>query len=118
MACRPSVEPEVDAALAGNIHLLPIELLAQTNFDIVAAVDLAREGSTHVQEDVVGVRLAGKLNLSTVGPTNAQLVRNDIDNAEQALMFEQLMGAMADHDLREAAAEEEVKPIPRLRRRR
>ena len=54
----------------------------------------------------MGVRLAGKLNLSTVGPTNAQLVRNEIDNAEQALMFEQMARAMADPDLREAAAEE------------
>jgi hypothetical protein len=85
------------------------------------AVDLLEQevaaGNVSVARDIL--RSAGKLNLSTVGPTSAQLVRNEIDDAEQALMFEQLMRAMADHDLRKAAAEEaeEDEPSPRLRKR-
>ena len=73
-------------------------------------------GNVSVARDIL--RSAGKLNLSTVGPTSAQLVRNEIDNAEQALMFEQLVRAMADHDLRaEEADEEEPNPRPRRKKR-
>jgi hypothetical protein len=61
-------------------------------------------GNVSVARDIP--RSAGTLNRSPVPPTSAQLVRNDIDNAEQALMFEQLARAMSDHDLRNAAAEE------------
>jgi hypothetical protein len=57
-----------------------------------------------------------KPNLSTVGPTSAQLVRNEFDDAEQALMFTQLMRAMAEDDLREQAAEIPA-PKPRSRKR-
>jgi hypothetical protein len=81
------------------------------------AIDLLEQevanGNVGVARDIL--RSAGKLNLSTVGPTSAQLVLNEIDNAEQALMFEQLMRAMADHDLRKAAAEEDDESIPKPR---
>jgi len=79
------------------------------------AIDLLEtelaNGNVSVARDVL--RSAPKLNLNKVGPTSAQLVRNEIDDAEQALVMDQLMRAMADHDLRTSVTEGESKPTPR-----
>jgi hypothetical protein len=45
-------------------------------------------GNVSVARDIL--RSAGKLELNKVGPTDPQLVRNEIDDADQALMFSQL----------------------------
>lgn len=83
------------------------------------AVDLLEaevaKGNVSVARDLL--RSAGKLNLRTVGPTSAQLVRNEIDNAEQALMWDQLLRTMDGHNLRNAVAEEDDDPDPGPRRR-
>lgn len=73
-------------------------------------VELAN-GNVSVARDIL--RSAGKLNLNTVGPTSAQLVWNEIDDSEQALVMDQLMRAMADRDLRATAAQDE--PVPKSR---
>ncbi len=86
------------------------------------AIDLLEQevaaGNVSVARDIL--RSAGKLNLSTVGPTSAQLVRNEIDDVEQGLVFTQLMRAMADDDLNDlwVEAEEQDEPGPTPRKRK
>jgi len=55
-----------------------------------------RNGNVSIARDIL--RAASKLDLQKIGPTSAQLVRNDIDHKEQAILFEQLARTLAERE--------------------
>jgi len=89
-------------------------------FDGIAFVFAPNGGLFGIDYDHCRDPETGELNLRTVGPTSAQLGRNEIDDAEQGLMWTQLLRTMDDHDLRAAAeeAEDDPDPDPGSRRRK
>lgn len=66
-----------------------------------SALDLleteVQNGNVSIARDIL--RAVPKLDLQKIGPTSAQLVRNDIDDKEQAVLFEQLARALAEYEL-------------------